>query len=59
MEKKKLPFSNAPDDDRNLADMHLGLYENVIVFDNVEKVPVFVCFTNTVLMWASSLVFLT
>lgn len=37
VEKKKLPFSNAPEDDRNLADIHLGLYENVIVFDNVEK----------------------
>jgi len=39
VEKKKLPFSNAPEDDRNLADIHLGLYENVIVFDHVEKVP--------------------
>lgn len=38
MEKKKLPFSSAPDDDRNLADIHLGLYDDVIVFDNVEKV---------------------
>ncbi|ESW35522.1 hypothetical protein PHAVU_001G241700 [Phaseolus vulgaris] len=37
VEKKKLPFSNAPEDDRNLADIHLGLYENVIVFDHVEK----------------------
>ncbi|KAJ1383610.1 Chorismate-utilizing enzyme, C-terminal [Sesbania bispinosa] len=37
VEKKKLPFSNAPKDDRNLADIHLGLYENVIVFDHVEK----------------------
>ncbi|XP_014495087.1 anthranilate synthase alpha subunit 1, chloroplastic isoform X1 [Vigna radiata var. radiata] len=37
VEKKKLPFSNAPKDDRNLADIHLGLYESVIVFDHVEK----------------------
>ncbi|KAK7387015.1 hypothetical protein VNO78_27467 [Psophocarpus tetragonolobus] len=37
VEKKKLPFSKAPADDRNLADIHLGLYENVIVFDHVEK----------------------
>ncbi|XP_020214247.1 anthranilate synthase alpha subunit 1, chloroplastic [Cajanus cajan] len=37
VEKKKLPFSKAPKDDRNLADIHLGLYENVIVFDHVEK----------------------
>lgn len=37
VEKKKLPFSNAPLDDRNLPDLHLGLYDNVIVFDHVEK----------------------
>lgn len=37
VEKKKLPFSNAPVDDRNLPDVHLGLYDDVIVFDHVEK----------------------
>ncbi|XP_044508797.1 anthranilate synthase alpha subunit 1, chloroplastic-like [Mangifera indica] len=37
VENKKLPFSNAPEDDRNLADIHLGLYEDVIVFDHVDK----------------------
>lgn len=37
-EKRKLPFSKAPVDDRNLPDMHLGLYDDVIVFDHVEKV---------------------
>lgn len=37
VEKKKLPFANAPIDDRGLPDIHLGLYENVIVFDHVEK----------------------
>ena len=37
-EKKKLPFSSAPQDDRNLPDVHLGLYDDVIVFDHVEKV---------------------
>ncbi|XP_051120650.1 anthranilate synthase alpha subunit 2, chloroplastic-like [Andrographis paniculata] len=37
VEKKKLPFSSAPKDDRNLPDVHLGLYDDVIVFDNVEK----------------------
>ncbi|KAK2967048.1 hypothetical protein RJ640_015268 [Escallonia rubra] len=37
VEKKKLPFSNSPEDDRNLPDMHLGLYDDVIVFDHVEK----------------------
>ncbi|KAK1299503.1 hypothetical protein QJS10_CPB14g01734 [Acorus calamus] len=37
VEKKKLPFSHAPADDRNLPDVHLGLYDDVIVFDHVEK----------------------
>ncbi|PWA39236.1 anthranilate synthase [Artemisia annua] len=37
VETKKLPFSNAPQDDRNLPDVHLGLYDDVIVFDHVEK----------------------
>ncbi|KAJ7964153.1 Anthranilate synthase alpha subunit [Quillaja saponaria] len=37
VEKKKLPFSTAPIDDRNLPDVHLGLYDDVIVFDHVEK----------------------
>ncbi|OVA06494.1 Anthranilate synthase component I [Macleaya cordata] len=37
VEKKKLPFSSAPVDDRNLPDVHLGLYDDVIVFDHVEK----------------------
>lgn len=38
MEKKKLPFSSAPKDDRSLPDVHLSLYNNIIVFDHVEKV---------------------
>jgi anthranilate synthase component I len=38
VEKKKLPFSGAPLDDRGLPDVHLGLYTDVIVFDHVEKV---------------------
>ncbi|EYU45742.1 hypothetical protein ABFS82_O000500 [Erythranthe guttata] len=37
VEKRKLPFSKAPHDDRNLPDIHLGLYDDVIVFDHVEK----------------------
>ncbi|KAM1039960.1 hypothetical protein ACFX2I_029208 [Malus domestica] len=37
VEKKKLPFPSAPPDDRNLPDVHLGLYDDVIVFDHVEK----------------------
>ncbi|PWA90158.1 anthranilate synthase [Artemisia annua] len=37
VEKKKLLFIDAPKDDRNLPDVHLGLYEDVIVFDHVQK----------------------
>nr|GMD25276.1 anthranilate synthase alpha subunit 2, chloroplastic-like isoform X1 [Ipomoea batatas]GMD27112.1 anthranilate synthase alpha subunit 2, chloroplastic-like isoform X1 [Ipomoea batatas] len=37
VEKKKLPFSKAPLDDRNLPDLHIGLYDDIIVFDSVEK----------------------
>ncbi|GFY84503.1 ADC synthase superfamily protein [Actinidia rufa] len=37
VEKKKLPFSSAPQDERNLPDIHLGLYDDIIVFDQVEK----------------------
>jgi anthranilate synthase component 1 len=38
VEKKKLPFSGAPEDDRGLPDIHLGLYNDVVVFDHVSKV---------------------
>ncbi|GMN41327.1 hypothetical protein TIFTF001_010549 [Ficus carica] len=37
VEKRKVPFSKAPKDDRNLADIHVGLYEDVVVFDHVDK----------------------
>ncbi|XP_020576554.1 anthranilate synthase alpha subunit 1, chloroplastic-like [Phalaenopsis equestris] len=37
VEKKRLTFSTAPKDDRNLPDINLGLYNDVIVFDHVEK----------------------
>ncbi|MCL7028613.1 hypothetical protein MKW94_018957 [Papaver nudicaule] len=37
VEKKKLSFSIAPKDDRNLPDISLGLYDDVIVFDHIEK----------------------
>ncbi|KAI3964676.1 hypothetical protein MKX01_020493, partial [Papaver californicum] len=37
VEKKKLPFSTAPVDDRNLPDVSLGLYDDVTVFDHIEK----------------------
>ncbi|KAM7276796.1 hypothetical protein ACFE04_018662 [Oxalis oulophora] len=37
VENERLPFKSAPKDDRNLPDMHLGLYDDIIVFDHVEK----------------------
>eukprot|EP00249_Psilotum_nudum_P010198 c22396_g1_i1 orf=205-2118(+) len=37
VERKKLPFTKAPDDDRGLPDIHLGLYNDVVVFDHVSK----------------------
>ncbi|KAK9829881.1 hypothetical protein WJX72_008431 [[Myrmecia] bisecta] len=33
----KLPFSSAPDNDRQLPDLHLALYNDVIVFDQATK----------------------
>jgi anthranilate synthase component I len=38
LESEKLPFREAPRDDRNLPDMHFGLYRQVGVFDHLEKV---------------------
>ena len=37
MEPGKIPFDSAAPDDRNLPDMHLGLYEEVVSFDHVSK----------------------
>ena len=36
-EPSKLPFEEAPADDRGLPDLHLGLYGRVLVFDHVAK----------------------
>ena len=33
----KLPFDHAPPDDRQLPDMHMALYNTVIVFDQATK----------------------
>lgn len=38
LEPEKLSGASAPRDDRELPDMHLGLYEEVVVFDHVSKV---------------------
>jgi anthranilate synthase component 1 len=37
LEPERLPFSAAPPDDRELADLHLGLYRGVVIFDHVSK----------------------
>lgn len=37
-EPEKLPFASAPVDDRRLPDLHFGLYDEVVVFDHVDKV---------------------
>ena len=35
--QSKLGFEGAPKDDRSLPDIHLGLYKDVVVFDNATK----------------------
>ncbi len=37
LEWEKLPFAEAPHDDRRLPDLHLALYKDAIVFDHVAK----------------------
>ncbi len=36
-EPKKLSFDNAPTDDRNLPEVSFGFYDELVVFDHVEK----------------------
>jgi len=36
-EPGKMGFERAPEDDRGLPDLHMGLYDSVVVFDNVDK----------------------
>lgn len=36
-ELKSLPFKNAPVDDRQLPDLHMGLYLDVVLFDHLKK----------------------
>ncbi|MSR45280.1 MAG: anthranilate synthase component I [Phycisphaerales bacterium] len=43
MEPQKLPFSSAPKDDRQLPDMNLALYRNVVVFDHATKILFIIC----------------
>lgn len=43
----KLPFEGAPEDDRNLPDMHLALYNDVIVFDHATKLAYVISWVHT------------
>lgn len=43
---EKLSFDSAPEDDRDLPDMHFSLYNDVMIFDNVGKVGYIVCWTH-------------
>ena len=36
-EPEKLPFAEAPNDDRGLHDLHMALYGRVLIFDHVAK----------------------
>lgn len=36
-ELKSLPFNRAPKDDRNLPDLHMSLYRDLVLFDHVTK----------------------
>ncbi|MHA7814339.1 MAG: anthranilate synthase component I [Phycisphaerales bacterium] len=36
-EPKKLGFEHAPDDDRNLPEVSFGFYDELVIFDHVEK----------------------
>ncbi len=47
LESAKLPFSQAPDDDRKLPDLHFGLYRRVAIFDHVERILHAVCWVST------------
>lgn len=43
----KLPFESAPPDDRELPDMHLGLYTESVLFDHATKLAYIVAWVNT------------
>jgi len=38
LEPDKLPFAAAPNDDRELPDLHFGFYRDVAIFDHVAKI---------------------
>lgn len=46
VESRKLPFSSAPADDRQLPDVHLSLFNDAVVFDHVTKIVHVVCWVH-------------
>ena len=47
IEPDAVPESGAPTDDRQLPDMHFGLFDTVIVFDHVDKTLSVTCWQET------------
>ncbi|CAD7702473.1 unnamed protein product, partial [Ostreobium quekettii] len=45
--KDKLAFDSAPENDRGLPDIHLGLYDRVVIFDNAAKLAYIVVWVST------------
>jgi anthranilate synthase component 1 len=45
--KDKLPFEDAPTDDRGVPDMHLALYQDTVLFDHATKLAYVVCWIDT------------
>ena len=45
--KGKLPFQDAPEDDRKLPDIHLALYKNTVVFDQATKLAYAISWVRT------------
>lgn len=43
---EKLPFEASPEDDRRLPDVHLALYNNVVIFDSVAKMAYIMCWVH-------------
>lgn len=53
LEAGKLSFDDAPEDDRGLPDMHVGLYEELVIFDHVSK-RIHVLVRSDVARWPDS-----
>ena len=49
----KLPFATAPPDDRGLADIHLALYNDVVVFDHATKLAFVIAWVSgrVLMLW--------